>query len=77
MGLGSSKKKIKVFSDIYNLAGDINKRPNFLKTLVFGQTMYKSHPSMGRAITDGYLKGPGIKLRQVVPRLSRKTFTPL
>ena len=74
MGLFSSKKKIKVFSDIYNLAGDINQRPNFLKTLVFGQTMYKSHPSMGKAITDGYLKGPGIKLRQVIPKALREDF---
>lgn len=70
----SSKRIVKVFSDVYNLAGDIQKRPNFLKTLVFGQTLYKSYPSMGQAITDGYLNGPGIKLRQVIPKALREDF---
>lgn len=68
------KTKIEVFSDVYNLAGDIHLRPNFLKTLVFSQTMYKSHPSMGQALTDGYLNGPGIKLRQVIPKAHREDF---
>lgn len=69
-----TKRKIEVFSDVYNLAGDIHQRPNFLKTMVFSQTMYKSHPSMGQAITDGYLNGPGIKLRQVIPTAHRENF---
>lgn len=70
----SSKRIVKVFSDVYNLAGDIHQRPNFLKTLVFGQTMFKTYPSMGQAITQGYLGGPGIKLRQVVPKAHREDF---
>ena len=69
-----SKRKVEVFSDVYNLAGDIHQRPNFLKTMVFSQTMYKTYPSMGQAITEGYLKGPGIKLRQVVPKAHREDF---
>ena len=68
------KTKIEVFSDVYNLAGDIHLRPNFLKTLVFSQTMFKTHPSMGQALTDGYLNGPGIKLRQVIPKAHREDF---
>lgn len=70
----SSKRIVKVFSDVYNLAGDIHKRPNFLKTMVFSQTMYKTYPSMGQAITQGYLKGPGINFRQVIPRAHREDF---
>ena len=69
-----NKRVVKVYSDVYNLAGDIHQRPNFLKTLVFGQTMYKSYPSMGQAITQGYLEGPGIKLRQVIPKAHREDF---
>ena len=69
-----SKRIVKVFSDVYNLAGDIHQRPNFLKTLMFNQIMYKSQPSMGQAITDGYLNGPGIKLRQVIPTAHRENF---
>lgn len=74
MSMFNGKRKIKVFTDVYNLAGDIHQRPNFLKTLVFGQTMYKSQPSMGQAIVHGYVNGPGIKLRQVVPLAHREDF---
>lgn len=74
MSILSSKRIVKVFSDVYNLAGDIHQRPNFLKTLVFGQTLFKTHPSMGQAIKHGYLGGPGIKLRQVVPKAHREDF---
>lgn len=70
----SSKRKVEVFSSVYNLAGEIDKRPNFLKTLVFGQVMYRSAPSMGQAIPEGYMKGPGIKLRQVISKAHREDF---
>lgn len=74
MSLLKGKRKIKVFSEVYNLAGDIHQIPNFLKTLMFNQIMYKSHPSVGQAITYGYLNGPGIKLRQVVPTALKENF---
>lgn len=69
-----SEREIKVYSDVYNLAGDIHQRPNFLKTLVFGQNMYKGFSSMGEAIPHGYLNGPGIKFRQVIPKALREDF---
>lgn len=69
-----SKRKVKVFSDVYNLAGDIHLRPNFLKTLIFGQTMYRSHESMAQALSQGYLGGPGVKLRQLIPSALHRDF---
>lgn len=74
MGLFSSKRKVKVYSDVYNLAGDIHKRPNFLKTLVFDQTMYQPYPSMGQAINQSYVNGIGIKLRQVIRKANSLDF---
>lgn len=64
MGLFSSKTKIYVASSVYNLAGDIHKRPNYLKTTVIGNIVSKSDFSMGDTITDSYLNGPGIRLRR-------------
>jgi len=63
----SSKRKNKVFSDIYNLAGDINNRPNYLKTVIFDQTMFKNRNSYGQALRDSYLPSAGITMRRVVP----------
>lgn len=61
------KRKVKVFSDIYNLAGDIKNRPNFLKTVVIDQVLHKLKPSMSQALHDAYVGGQGIALRRVVP----------
>lgn len=61
------KRKVKVFSDVYNLAGDIHDRPNFLKTVVIDQTLHKTKPTMSQALHDAYVGGPGIALRRVVP----------
>lgn len=63
----SSKRKNKVFSDIYNMAGDINNRPNYLKTVIFDQTMFKNRESYGEALRDSYLPSAGITMRRVVP----------
>ena len=67
MGMFSSKKKIKVFSDIYNMAGDINERPNYLKTIIFDQTMFKNRDSYGKALIDSYLPSAGVTMKRVVP----------
>lgn len=53
-----------VASTIYNLAGDENKRPDFLKTLILNQVVGPAtNDSMGDAINSGYLQGPGLQLR--------------
>ena len=63
MGLFSSKK-IYVSSTVYNMAGDINERPNYLKTLVIGKVIQDvDKRSFGASIVDGYIYGPGIRLR--------------
>lgn len=63
MGLFGSKK-IYVSSTVYNLAGDINDRPNYLKTLITGKVIQGTDKrSFADSIVGGYLNGPGIKLR--------------
>ena len=62
MGLFSTQKKIYVDSVVYNLAGDEDERPDYLKAVTIRGIMNRS-PSLGRAINDSYLSGPGIKLR--------------
>lgn len=66
-GPHSSKRKNKVFTDIYNMSGDINNRPNYLKTIIFDQTMFKNRASYAEAIVDSYLPSSGITMRRVVP----------
>lgn len=50
-------------SVVYNMAGDVNKRPNFLKTAVLGGVIAKNGLTIGETIQKSYLGGPGIKLR--------------
>lgn len=63
MGLFSSKKIITVSSTIYNMAGDENDRPDFLKGTLFGAVMADS-PSLASEIQGSYFNGPGMKQRQ-------------
>ena len=63
MGLFSSKKKIFVSSVPYNLAGDENLRPNYLKSLILGGILTQDNFEAGSTIQSGYLQGPGMKLR--------------
>lgn len=59
MGLFSSTKIISVASTVYNLAGDEDARPNFLKGNVFSNIILDSD-----SFTDGffqnYMNGPGL-----------------
>jgi hypothetical protein len=52
-----------VSSTVYNLAGDVNKRSNFLKTTVISNVVGESTMSMGESINRAYLNGPAMKLR--------------
>ena len=64
MAIFGGSKKVYVSSVVYNLAGDINDRPDFLKSTVFAKAVNNTSPmSMGEHITTSYLEGPGIKLR--------------
>ena len=63
MGFFSSKKKVYVSSVVYNLAGDVNERPNYLKSLVLGSVLNNA-PSMAESVVNGYLSGPGLQLRR-------------
>lgn len=63
MGLFSGKTKIYVASSAYNLAGDINQRPDYMKTVVIGSVISNTGFTMGDVISDSYLNGPGIRMR--------------
>lgn len=62
MGMFGSRKQVAVSSVAYNMAGDENLRPNYLKTTVFGSVM-RDTESVGRDIANSYLNGPAIKFR--------------
>lgn len=63
MGLFSSKKKTYVSSVVYNLAGDVKDRPNYLKTVTAGHVLGSEQKTYTRNLLDSYLGGPGISLR--------------
>lgn len=72
MGIFSTKKKTYVSSTSYNLAGDEEDRPQFLKSLVVGHTFKGSGDSLSSVLNSAYLNGPGIKLRNF-PAWARRT----
>ncbi|AWN06207.1 hypothetical protein [Erwinia phage phiEaP8] len=63
-----AKKKIYVSSVVYNLAGDEEKRPNYLKSTVMGKIIADTNPSqsMANAIQNSYITGPGLRLRSFI-----------
>lgn len=63
MGLFSGKTKIYVASSAYNMAGDIQKRPNYMKTTVIGGMLANTSFTMADTISNSYLNGPGIRMR--------------
>lgn len=58
-----SKTTIYVSSTVYNLAGDEEDRPNFLKNVIVGNVLFSSKLSMGEAINTAYLNGPGVQMK--------------
>lgn len=62
MGLFGSSSQTIVSSVVYNLAGDVAKRPNFLKTALASAILGDS-PSIPQSITSSYLNGPGLRLK--------------
>lgn len=63
MGLFSSKKKIHVGSSIYNLAGAIEDRVQYLPTVVNTKIIGHTANSIGETIQDSLIRGPGMRLR--------------
>ena len=63
MGLFSSKKIINVSSTLYNMAGDENDRPNFIKGTVFASVI-ANNDSLANDIQTSLFQGPGMKQRQ-------------
>jgi hypothetical protein len=63
MGFFGGGSTTVVSSSIYNLAGDVNKRPNYLKSVVEGAIVGDSSSSLGDAISSAYANGPGRALR--------------
>lgn len=63
MSLFGGKKKTYVASTCYNLAGDEELRPSYLKTMVAGSIIGSSGKSIADSIRNGMLTGPSIKLR--------------
>ncbi|ACL81409.1 N4 gp53-like protein [Sulfitobacter phage EE36phi1] len=63
MGLFSSKKIINVSSTLYNMAGDENDRPDFIKGTLFGSVI-SNNPSLADDIRTSLFEGPGMKQRQ-------------
>ena len=63
MGLFSSKKKITVGSTMYNLAGDIEKRIQYLPTTINTKIIAGTSTSVGETIQSALLRGPGMRMR--------------
>lgn len=63
MGLFSSKKKVSVSSSLYNLAGAIEDRPDFMKDTVISHVVSGNKTSLGDSIAGSLLTGPGIRFR--------------
>lgn len=64
MGLFGSRKKVYVSSAAYNLAGDIQKRPHYLKTTMVNYVLTGNRRTgISTAIQNALLAGPGISLR--------------
>lgn len=64
MGLFGSKKKTYVSSSVWNMAGDIKDRPDYMKTVVTSNLLLNSPRSLGEDIPRAYLNGPGMGLRR-------------
>lgn len=76
MGLFSSKYIVNVSSTAYNMAGDENDRPNFIKGTLFGSVMSGS-PSLADDLIGSHFNGPGMKQRQFFRYAKQKDLTGL
>lgn len=64
MGFFGGGSTTVVSSTIYNMAGDVNKRPDFLKSTITASIIGDDvTQSIGDTIQNSYINGPGITLR--------------
>lgn len=63
MGLFGSSTKVIVGSSAFNLAGDVLKRPNYLKTTVVAAVLSEDQ-AFTPQFMNSYLTGPGVKLKR-------------
>ena len=63
MGLFSSRKKIYVSSVVYNLAGPIEDRPDYLKSIILGNMLTQKRFKVTDVVRNTYLNGTGTRLR--------------
>lgn len=73
MGLFGKKKHTSVASVVYNLAGDVEERPNILKTAI-AASILDNAPSLTKSLSDVYLNGMGIKLRNFTAWAKRSGY---
>lgn len=57
------KYVINVASSVFNLAGDVTKRPNVLKNTILGAVLSVNTSSISWSVAQSYLTGYGIKFR--------------
>lgn len=77
MGLFSGKKIITVSSSLYNMTGDEDDRPDFLKGTLFSSVLSTNKNSVVDDITNSYFSGPGIKQRQFFKYAERNNLAGL
>jgi hypothetical protein len=73
MGIFSSKKKTYVSSVVYNLAGPIQDRPDYLKSVILSSLLTEKKFKPAKVIQGAYTGGMGLRLRGY-HRWSRDNF---
>lgn len=63
MGLFDSETTVVVSSSLYSLSGEEAGRPNYLKTAMYGSTIFPGDNTTTDSIVNAYLRGPGVKYR--------------
>jgi hypothetical protein len=74
MGLFNSATTVTFGSVVYNLAGPVAQRPQYLKTTMIGAVL-NDVPSISDAIHNSYMAGPGITLRTFTNWANTSGFT--
>ncbi len=64
MGIFSSKTKTYVSSTVYNLAGDEDLRPDFLKSVILGTVIRGSNQGIGSVLAASLFSGTGMRQRR-------------
>lgn len=72
MGVFSGQRIVQLDSVVYNLAGDEETRPNYMKSLVVRNTLSGTKDSLAETFQKGYLNGPSMQFRSFF-RWARRT----